>query len=204
MEIHPPEKPIHTVKDFLLQLMPVTIGILIALSLEGALEWSHHRTLVSEAQENLRHEMLDNKKEIETALHSYPNLKKNEESAMRFIGDLQARRAKGRHELNYSYYLALPSSTSWGTAQAAGALAYMPYDDVQRYASIYDKQRKFDTLQDRLRESVVAAMPSDDVHNSTEQELRDWDRRLQVSMAYLSQVEGVASSLRDEYDKALR
>ena len=50
MEIHPPEKPIHTVRDFLLQLMTITAGILIALSLEGAIEWSQHRTLVSEVK----------------------------------------------------------------------------------------------------------------------------------------------------------
>ena len=80
----------------------------------------------------------------------------------------------------------------------------MEYRDVQRYASIYDKQRKFDALQDRLNETVVAAMPSDDVDNSSPRELRDWKQRVQTSLAYLSTVEGLARSLRDEYDGALR
>jgi hypothetical protein len=35
MEIHPPHA-IHSAKDFLLQLLTITIGILIALALEGA------------------------------------------------------------------------------------------------------------------------------------------------------------------------
>jgi hypothetical protein len=203
MEIHPPEKPIHSVKDFLLQLMTVTAGILIALSLEGMLEWSHHRTLVSEAKENLRQEILDNKREIDKALGGYPNLKQNEEAAIQFIADLQAHRAKGR-TLNYSYYFGLLSGTSWSTAQAAGAVAYMQYRDVQRYASIYDKQRKFDALQDRMSESVIAAIPADDVRNSNPRELRDWKQRVQTSLTYLSNLEGMARSLRNEYDGALR
>ncbi len=204
MEIHPPEKPIHSVKDFLVQLMTITVGILIALSLEGALEWSHHRALVSEAKENLRQEILDNKREIDKVLAGVPSLRKNEEAAIQFIGDLKAHRAKGRHELNYTYYFSVLSGTNWGTAQAAGAVAHMEYRDVQRYASIYDKQRKFDALQDRLNETVVAAMPSDDVDNSSPRELRDWKQRVQTSLAYLSTVEGLARSLRDEYDGALR
>ncbi len=203
MEIHPPEKPIHTVKDFLVQLMTITAGILIALSLEGVLEWSHHRTLVSEAKDNLRQEILDNKREIGKVLAGIPSLRKNEEAAIQFIADLQAHRAKGR-TLNYSYYFGLLSGTNWGTAQAAGAVAHMEYRDVQRYASIYDKQRKFDALQDRLSESVIAAIPSDDVRTSNPRELRDWKQRLQTSLAYLSNVEGVARSLKDEYDGALR
>lgn len=204
MEIHPPEKPIHSVKDFLLQLMTITIGILIALSLEGTLEWSHHRTLVSEAKENLRQEILDNKREIDKVLAGIPGLRKNEEAAIQFIADLQAHRAKGRHELNYSYYFSVLSGTSWGTAQAAGAVAQMEYRDVQKYASIYDKQRKFDALQDRLNETVVAAVPSDDVDNSSPRELRDWKLRVQTSLRYVSMVEGLARGLRDEYDGALR
>ena len=33
MDIHPPEGPVHSFKDFLFHLLTVTIGILIALSL---------------------------------------------------------------------------------------------------------------------------------------------------------------------------
>lgn len=207
MEIHPPEKPIHTVKDFLLQLMTITIGILIALSLEGALGWSHHRTLVSEAKENLRQEIVNNKGEVGKALAGIPNLRKNEEKALQLIEDLRAHRAKGHREpvtLDFRYYIAVPSDTNWSTAQAAGAVAYMSYRDVQKYASIYDNQRKFDGFQDRLTESVVAAVPSDDPDNSSPRELREWKTRIQASLSHLQTVEGWAQHLNAEYDGALR
>jgi hypothetical protein len=38
MEIHAPEGPVRSVKDFLVHLSMITLGIVIALSLEGALE----------------------------------------------------------------------------------------------------------------------------------------------------------------------
>ena len=207
MEIHPPEKPIHTVKDFLVQLMTITIGILIALSLEGTLGWSHHRTLVSEAKENLRQEILDNKREIGKALAGYAGLRKNEEAALLLIEDLRGHRAKGHHgpvTLDFRYYLAVPSGTNWSTAQAAGAVAYMSYNDVQKYASIYDNQRKFDTFQDRLTEAIAAAVPSDDPNNSSPGELRAWKTRIEASLSHLHTVEGWAQHLREEYDGALR
>jgi hypothetical protein len=204
MEIHPPERPIHTVKDFLVHLMTITIGILIALSLEGALEWSHHRTLVSEAKENLRQEIVDSKREIGKFLAGVPNLRMNEETALQFIEDLGAHRAKGHHKLDFSTYVAVPGDTSWTTAQDAGAVAYMPYRDVQKYASIYDLQRKFNGFQERLGETIVAAVPSEDPDNSSPRELREWRHRVQTSLTYLRNVEGLARALQDEYDKALR
>jgi hypothetical protein len=50
MGIHPPEGPIHSIKDFLLALTTITAGVLIALSLEGFIEWNHNRRLVREAE----------------------------------------------------------------------------------------------------------------------------------------------------------
>ncbi len=204
MEIHPPEKPIHTFKDFLLQLMTITIGILIALSLEGLLEWSHHRTLVREAKENLRQEMLDNKKGLEKFVASLPALKSNEDEALRLIGDLRAHRKSSVHTLNFTYEVALLSSTSWSAAQAAGAIAFMPYRDVQRYATIYDLQRKLDGMQDRLFESLIAAEPSQDPDNASSSALREWEQHIHTSRTTAKNVEDWARGLLAEYDKALR
>src|SRR5438270_535948 len=53
MEIHTPERPPLSMKEFGIQLATITIGILIALSLEGVTQWLHHRSLVREARANL-------------------------------------------------------------------------------------------------------------------------------------------------------
>src|SRR5215813_2480722 len=57
MEIHAPEKPVLTVKEAAVHLLIVTVGILIALSLEAIVEYVHHRTIVREAREIMREEI---------------------------------------------------------------------------------------------------------------------------------------------------
>ena len=46
LDVHPPHEKVHGFKDFLLHILTITIGLLIALSLEGCVEWRHHRHLV--------------------------------------------------------------------------------------------------------------------------------------------------------------
>src|SRR6201995_2335043 len=67
-DIHPPEEAAHSWRDILIHLATITIGLFIALSLEGCVEWQHHRHLVHEARENIRSEMIDNQKELHDAL----------------------------------------------------------------------------------------------------------------------------------------
>ena len=56
MEIHAPKAP-HSLKEFLRELITITAGILVALSLEGVIEWNHHRHLVRESRENIHTEI---------------------------------------------------------------------------------------------------------------------------------------------------
>jgi len=76
MDIHPVHGPVNSVKDFFVHLAIITIGILIALSLEGLLEWAHHKTLVHEARENILTEVRKNKESIDNEL---AELKKRED-----------------------------------------------------------------------------------------------------------------------------
>ena len=51
LEVHPPSEPVHGWRDFLIHLATITIGLLIALSLEGCVEFWHHRSLVHEMEQ---------------------------------------------------------------------------------------------------------------------------------------------------------
>jgi len=61
VESHPPHAPAHSIKDFFIQLLTITAGVLIALSIEGLTEWNHHRQLVREATETIAREIADNR-----------------------------------------------------------------------------------------------------------------------------------------------
>ena len=60
LDVHPPHGPIHSIQEFMVHLRAITIGLLIALRLEATVEWRHHRSLASEAGENISHEIRDN------------------------------------------------------------------------------------------------------------------------------------------------
>src|ERR1700722_10199945 len=62
IDVHPPSEPIHGWRDFFIHLSTITIGLLIALSLEGCVEWQHHRHLVHEAEASLHAEIQSNAK----------------------------------------------------------------------------------------------------------------------------------------------
>lgn len=62
MDVHPPHGPIRSWKDFTLHLLTITIGLLIALTLEAAVESLHHRHMVRDARANLRREIAENHK----------------------------------------------------------------------------------------------------------------------------------------------
>jgi hypothetical protein len=62
VEVHAPDHPVLTLKQAAVHLAIVTAGVLIALSFEGILEWSHHRSLVREAEANLTTELQVNKR----------------------------------------------------------------------------------------------------------------------------------------------
>src|ERR1700733_6795269 len=64
LDVHPPHGPTHGARDFFLHLFTITIGLLIALSLEGCVEWQHHRHLVREAEAALHDEIENNAKQV--------------------------------------------------------------------------------------------------------------------------------------------
>src|SRR5664279_6626907 len=76
MEIHPPGGAIHTLKDFLLHLSMIAIGVLLALGAEGLAEHVHNRHLVREAKENIIGEIRDNHQTLQDNL---PKLASNEQ-----------------------------------------------------------------------------------------------------------------------------
>jgi hypothetical protein len=64
LDVHLPEGRLHGFKDFLLHIFTITVGLLIALSLEGCVEWQHHRHQVHEAESGLRTEIAQNAKVV--------------------------------------------------------------------------------------------------------------------------------------------
>jgi hypothetical protein len=111
--------------------------LFIALSLEALVEHVHHRHLVKEARENIRHELEENRRAAQDDLHL---LSKNIEQQKANIT-----RIHEIHDNPEAFYAPIantmnfepPSDAAWRTARETGALGYMPYDEVQQYSVLY-------------------------------------------------------------------
>lgn len=138
MEIHAPEGPAHSLRDFAIHIFIVTLGILIAFSLEGLREsWREHNT-VAAAREGFTQELRADEDQLQRELVSvrraraqidgiiaeFPRLTNNPR-------ELAARMAAIRPAF---YFF---TATRWQSAIAGGALSHMEREELNRFTGAY-------------------------------------------------------------------
>ncbi len=125
------------------------------------MEWAHHRALVAEARTNLRREISENRKAAEE------DLKQVHEDQARMQKNLQTERSLRDHpadfhhgNLQFTFEWSSMDEAAWNKARDTGALSYMAYGDVQRYAELYGQQSIVNTAAiDVFREQTRAISP---------------------------------------------
>lgn len=208
MEIHPP-RPVTSLKEFLRELLTITAGILIALSLEGLLQWNHHRQLVREARTNIISELRQNQSEIAKEQEALRSAEHDVRIIVTFIHQLELNPRTPIHGFHYGFTIAELQSTSWDTARTTGAVSYMPYGEVKRYTQVYSLQRTFDDLQQRAISAsidVEGMVTLLDRKNGTitPAELSDAERRLGIVLANVLGLQEIAKVLDDRYGDMLK
>jgi hypothetical protein len=152
MDIEPPHGPIETWRDFFVHLVIITLGLLIALALEGIVGYIHERHLVHEANANVTSEMRDNQKEVEDSVKAAAQYQQDMKHLMALMEQMKAgQKLKG--SVNITFEKADLNTASWKTAAATGAIGYMRYREVKRYEDIYGLQGDFELAQDRAMDS---------------------------------------------------
>ena len=68
LDVHPPNEPVHSWRDFFIHIATITIGLLIAISLERCVEWQHHRHLAHATKVSLGNEIRNNSKAVPGAI----------------------------------------------------------------------------------------------------------------------------------------
>jgi len=207
LDVHSPHTRIEGLKDFLLHLFTITIGLLIALGLEGCVERHQKAELRREAETNLRQEMRDNRQK----LTDWRTLMKTEEGNLRSVMDFLAAREEGKpfdvRGIQLGYGIRELSDASWRTATATGALSLMEYGRVQQYAGLYQVQGEVmdlerESLEDFLNlQSYTAYRFDPDKVTAAQAAAREPDVRR--ALAHLEAMDEVAVGLSQAYDKAL-
>jgi hypothetical protein len=157
MEIHAPHGHVQSFRDVAVHLAIVTVGILIALGLEQAVEWYHHRELANEARETILSELRNNKTTLDRQLTNFPRFRADAVKAFHFISDYKAHGKTNIQWTGAFYYSAPLRTTSWSTAQTLGSLALMPYAEVEKFATLYRAQEDYLASQDITYAALINA-----------------------------------------------
>ena len=153
MDVHAPHERIHGWKDFAVHLLTITVGLLIAVGIEGLVELHREHKLVREARETLRAEIKTDTNTMKDALDSIGKERRTMANDIAMMKRIQANpndKSAQAGAFDVTFQLKGFSDTAWKTAQATNALSYMPYDEAEKYSNVYGLQAAYEARQDVL------------------------------------------------------
>jgi hypothetical protein len=146
MDIHPPTGAVHSVRDYCIHLSMVVVGILIALSLESALEGHHAHQLAERATHDMLTEIHSNSAQVRASLSELERLQTqlqqqldNQKKAI----DANRNHTPPPSELPVeSNFVAIPvlSNAAWDSALAMQAVGRINVDAAETLSRIYSSQ----------------------------------------------------------------
>lgn len=195
----------YSLADYAFQFITVTVGVLIALLIDGFVDWNSNRELVADARATIAREVADNLKELEGLPQSIAASNKDIENGLRLANDLLSKGKTDVNSLQLNFNLATLNASSWLTADRTGALAHTSYDEVKRYAELYGLQALFDTQQrkavDLVASSTALIASSFDPANANRDDVRKFRENLMLLQANLLVTEQLGRQLADAYKK---
>jgi hypothetical protein len=207
LDVHPPHVAAHGWRDFFVHLFTITVGLLIALSLEGCVEWRHHRQLVREAKESLHEEIKANSVSVSealTALHKQQDSLKRDVEVLNYI--VTNKKAPSNSSMEIGYSIHSLRDVSWRTAQATTALSLMSYKEAQEYADIYSTQEKLNAVdQQAARDTILSLAPMAGGNDTdpTGGEAVEVRSRIQTLQGQLMLVDSLLKGLDQQYKEFL-
>ena len=193
--------------DYFFQFTTITAGVLIALLINGLVEWNNNRALVAQARQTIADEVRSNKDDIEKTLAGIADDLKRFDDAIKFANELLTSRKTAVTHLNLHLNLADLTSGGWHSAARTGALSHMPYAEVQRYSLIYDFQELYIEQQRTLLGQLAAAsaiLASDfDADNPNRKDLEDFRTRVLQIRSHLVIHEQMAKRLAERYGEVI-
>ena len=208
MDVHPPHEPVHTWRDVFIHLGMITVGLFVALMLEGFVQWMHHRHLVTEARANIRQEISYNTQLTNEDLTS---LKQNEERLMKNLAQLEHIRATHqweKHNLTYTLDWNGFSDSAWKSARDTGALSFMGYKQVQDLADLYGQQDIVNVAAQRLFEEQPKALAplfiATNVDKTSDADLERVQSRTADVLVSVRVLEQILTQLKQQYQDTLK
>lgn len=201
MEIHPPHGSVHSVKDFLIHLFMIVLGILIALGIEQVREHFHERHVAEAARKNFQAEIDSEKQAIDEHLKKMAATR----SAMEQFLQAEAAGQKATPDTKAVsiHWQFLPTS-GWDTAAATQAFQFMEAAEVQRYSRSYTAQRIFNDFEDKAHAIGIELSNYVDRADLSADEKKARDRDFRMAIGYAGSIEQIGRELLRHFEEIER
>jgi hypothetical protein len=159
MEVHPPEHAIHSVREFLIHMLAIVLGLLIAIGLEQSVEGLNHLHERHQLEADMRAEAAANAGILSTHLDvNIPEL-------VQYRADIVAVRTAVPHAgyadiklpplqmQEVDRTMLAPEHNVWPVALSSGATALLPEPTAQLYAHLEFNATEDVKEVDRMREA---------------------------------------------------
>jgi hypothetical protein len=197
----------YTASDYFFSFVTITAGVLIALLINGLVEWNSNRALVAQARQTIADEVRRNQKDLDSTLPGMADDVKHLDNAITFANDLLATKKTTVTELKLHLNLADVTAAGWHSAERTGALSHMPYEEVQRYSLLYDLQELFTEQQRALLGQLAAAssLIGGDFNpdNPNRKDLEDFRNRVLQLRSHLVIHDQMARRLAERYAEVI-
>lgn len=163
MDIHKP-KAAHSVREFLIEIGTITVGILIALGLEAAVETWRNRELVDRVRIDLRQELRTNRDTLAGAVAQDRAVAPQLNALVRYgRARLHGERVPLPSDLNVTMTFIPMSTSAWESAVATQALVHMPYEEAHALTRVYAGTRVYNDYQEQASKQwfELDALPDD-------------------------------------------
>ncbi len=208
MEVHAPHEPIHTWRDFFIHIATITIGLLIALGLEAAVEALHHRHLREETRENLHAEIQQNQPVFARDMRYLDSEIRELKADILLLQRLRVHQhTQPGESLRFTWGWDGTAETAWQTAKDTGALALMDNQVVQQYDGIYSQQDIVDRAALELTHSMTQALipltVQPDLNALSPAQIDELIRTCAANLNQISYVQTLSASVLPSYKQAL-
>jgi hypothetical protein len=160
LDVHPPHVAAHTWKEFLIQIATISVGLLIAIGLEQAVEFFHHRHQRHQLEDDLHSEDLNNRDAIRRNLELAAQEKwfqlatSTADSALQDGGILNftlplAPCVPGTVGNSEARYIS-PSEAVWTTAKESNLVVLLPVEEARIYARLAHNYELLSGSRDRM------------------------------------------------------
>jgi hypothetical protein len=141
LDVHAPHQTVHTWKDFSVHIAAITIGLLLAVALEKAVEFFHHRQQAAEGLALLKQELNHNGELLRINMNIGALVEDQHYADLAVLRRLRAGASRPDDQLIFVRPYEGLGSSAWKIVHESDAAAFMRFDLLAQYGEIYQAQQ---------------------------------------------------------------